>query len=235
MNATLTARSQEFLEYLDEWAANLKTLTFAEAVPQPEKAVVLSTDVINGFCYIGPLASPRVAGIVEPITKLFQNAWDHGVHNILLLQDAHEPDAVEFGAYPPHCVRGTAEAETVDAFKQLPFFDQITVMIKNSTSSSENTELTDWISAHPQVDTFIVVGDCTDICTYQLAIDLRVKANARQLTRRIIVPAEAVDTYDRSVETARKEGGLAHSGELMHAVFLYHMALNGIEVVKAVR
>ncbi len=235
MKATLTARSQAFLEDLDQWVVKLKTLTLTEAIPHPEKAAVLSTDVINGFCYTGPLASTRVASIVTPIARLFQNAWSHGVRNIVLIQDAHEPDAVEFGAYPPHCVRGTAEAETVEAFKQLPFFDQISVMEKNSTSSSENSGLNAWIKAHPEVDTFIVVGDCTDICVYQLALQLRVEANAVQMNRRVIVPAEAVDTYDRSLEAAQKEGGLAHPGDLMHVIFLYHMALNGIEVVQAVR
>ncbi len=94
-----------------------------------------------------------------------------------------------------------------------------------------NTGLNDWLQAKPEVDTFIVVGDCTDLCTYQLAMHLRLDANARQRHRRIIVPANAVDTYDRTVATAQQQGGLPHDGDLLHAVFLYHMALNGIEVV----
>jgi nicotinamidase-related amidase len=235
MDGKLSTRSQAFLDDLEQWAENLKTLDMTEIIPHPEKAAVLSVDVINGFCTIGPLASNRVAGIVNPIASLFQKAWDHGVKNIVLLQDAHEPDAVEFGAYPPHCVRGTAEADTVDAFRQLPFFDQITVMLKNSTSSFVDTDLPAWIAAHPEVDTFILVGDCTDICVYQLAIDLRTRANGPQLNRLVIVPANVVNTYERSLETAKKEGGLAHPGDLMHAIFLYHMALNGIEVVKEIK
>ena len=101
----------------------------------PAKVAVISVDVINGFCTIGPLASPRVANIVDPIVKLFKAVWSRGVRHIVLVQDTHEPDAVEFGSFPPHCVRGTAEAETVDAFKALPFFDQIKVMPKNSIAS----------------------------------------------------------------------------------------------------
>jgi len=66
-------------------------------------------------------------------------------------------------------------------------------------------------------------------------MELRLQANAYQLQRRVIVPAEAVETYDRALETAKEQGGFAHPGDLMHAVFLYHMALNGIEVVRAVR
>ncbi len=103
------------------------------------------------------------------------------MRNILFLQDTHEPNAVEFGAYPPHCVRGTEEAETVEELRALPFFKQITIMEKNSISSGLNTGLNEWLFRHPNVDTFIVVGDCTDLCTYQLAMHLRLDANARQL------------------------------------------------------
>jgi len=232
---TLGKSSQLFLDDLEVWLKNLKTLAFSETAPQPEKAAVVSVDIIKGFCTIGALASPRVAGIVQPIVELFMGAWAHGIRHILLSQDSHEPDALEFGAWPPHCVRGTEEAETVDAITRLPFFHQMTVFEKNSISSSEKTGLFGWIADHPQVDTFIVVGDCTDLCVYQLAMQLRLEANAGQLARRVIVPAEAVETYDYNVEAAKAHGGFAHPGDLLHTVFLYHMALNGIEVVRAVR
>lgn len=235
MDMTLSALSQSFLDDLDQWLKNLKTISLHDAAPRPEQTAVISVDIIKGFCTVGPLSSPRVAGIVAPIVVLFQRAWDHGIRHILLSQDTHEPDAVEFGAWPPHCVRGTEESETVDEFRRLPFFDQMILFEKNSISSGQKTGLSGWIADHPEVDTFIVVGDCTDLCVYQLAMQLRLEANAYQLRRRVIVPEECVQTYDRSLEAARREGGFAHPGDLMHAVFLYHMALNGIEVVRAVR
>ncbi len=231
MPPSLVERSKPFLMFLDEWMAALPQISLKHAIQDPRRTAIISVDVINGFCTIGPLSSPRVNAIVRPIAQLFSAAWDLGVRHILLSQDTHEPDAVEFGAWPPHCVRGTAEAETVPAFKALPFFDQMVLLEKNSISTGLNTGLNDWLAAHPQVDTFIVVGDCTDLCIYQLAMHLRLDANARQLTRRVIVPAAAVDTYDRTVEVVRQQGGLPHDAELHHAFFLYHMALNGIEVV----
>lgn len=226
----LAEQAQPFLAYLQNWQENLPTLSFVEAVPQPRQSAILSVDVIQGFCYEGPLSSPRVASIVAPITRLFEQAWQHGVRNIVLTQDTHEPEAVEFAQWPAHCVRGTSEAETVSAFKSLPFFNQMTIFEKNSIASGLNTGLNAWLADHPQVDTFVVVGDCTDLCTYQLAMHLRLEANARQLQRRVIVPANCVQTYDRPVEVAREQGGLPHPGDLLHAIFLYHMLLNGVEV-----
>ncbi len=227
---TLTQQAQPFLGYLEEWLKALPALPLAEAAPTPTKTAIISVDVIEGFCYRGPLSSPRVAEIVEPIARLFERAWNYGVRNIVLTQDSHEPEAVEFAQWPPHCVRGTEEAQTVARFRALPFFDQMAVFEKNSIHSGISTGLNEWLAEHPEIDTFIVTGDCTDLCTYQLAMHLRLDANARQLERRVIVPANTVQTYDMPLETAREIGAMPHPGDLLHAVFLYHMQLNGIEV-----
>ena len=230
----LMKQANEFFPYVENWLETRPTLRLAEAAANPQEVAIISVDVIKGFCSVGPLASPRVAAIIEPIASLFKTAWQHGIRHILLTQDSHEPDAVEFGAYPPHCIRGTEEAETVDEFTSLPFFDQITVMEKNSISSGLNTGLDAWLADHPRVKTCIVVGDCTDLCTYQLAMHLRLDANERQLERRVIVPINAVDTYDTPMAVAEELGIFPHPGDLLHATFLYHMAINGIEVVKKI-
>lgn len=229
--SSLNEQSQAFMAYLVGWAERLPVLKGEEVFHDPSRVAIVSVDVINGFCAFGPLASPRVGQIVEPIAQLFERAWRAGVRNILLIQDTHEPDAVEFAQWPPHCVRGTAEAEPVDRFKQLSFFSQMIQMPKNSIHSGLNTDLNAWIADHPEVETFVVVGDCTDLCTYQLAMHLRLDANARQLSWRVILPADGVETYDLPVEVAQAQNLLPHPGDLLHGVFLYHMALNGVEVV----
>ena len=229
-----TNNSIEFLAYLKEWLNGIKSLSMAEVFPDPRKGAILSQDLIKGFCTIGPLASPRVDNIVPSTANFFRSAWNYGINNILLFQDSHEPDAVEFNAYPPHCVRGTAEAETVDEFKALPFYDKLPIFTKNSISSGIQTGFDQWLIAHPEVDTFVVVGDCTDICIYQLAMHLRLTANASQLHRRVIVPVDFVQTYDRPLSAAREQGGFPHPGDLLHEVFLYHMALNDVEIVQRI-
>ncbi|HVN53363.1 MAG TPA: isochorismatase family cysteine hydrolase [Anaerolineaceae bacterium] len=228
----LADQARPFLDYLQTWMNDLPTRTLVEVFPDPARAAILSVDVINGFCYEGPLSSPRVAGIVDPIARLFQSAWEFGVRQIVLTQDTHDPAAVEFAQWPPHCVRGTSESETVPAFKALPFYDRMVILPKNSIDSALNTGLQRWLNDHPDVRNFVVVGDCTDLCTYQLAMFLRLDANARQLERRVTVMASGVDTYDMLIETAAQVGAMPHPAGLLHPLFLYHMALNGVEVVK---
>jgi hypothetical protein len=63
---------------------------------------------------------------------------------------------------------------------------------------------------------------------------LKLDANAHNRTLRVIVPANAVQTYDTPLEVAREIGILPHDGDTLHLLFLYHMRVNGIEVVRAI-
>jgi nicotinamidase-related amidase len=221
-----------FLKWLDEWYAELKPVVLREIVGDPAGVAIFSQDMVNGFCFEGNLASPRVAALVTPVVDLFRRAHDLGVRHFVLMQDTHNEHAAEFKQFPPHCIRGTSESQTVDALRALPFASEYRVVKKNSLHPALNTDLDQWLDTHQDLGTLIVVGDCTDLCTYQSATYLKLRANARDLPRRVIVPADAVDTYDLPVATAVKIGVLPHDGELLHRIFLYHLALCGIEVVK---
>ncbi|MEJ2588061.1 MAG: cysteine hydrolase [Deltaproteobacteria bacterium] len=220
-----------FLEWLSQWETRLPSMSLEDVLSDPEQAVLVSQDLIKGFCYTGALSSPRAAGIIPSVVNLFRNVHELGLRNFLLLQDTHDPDALEFSAYPPHGIAGTEESETIDELMDLSFSDQFTILPKNSISSQVGTDLEPWLEAHPEVHTVINAGVCTDICIYHLAIYFRARANVlRDREARIVVPANCVQTYDLSVEEATKSGGMPHHGDLLHRLFLYHMALNGVEV-----
>jgi nicotinamidase-related amidase len=228
----LIKNTRPVLAYLEEWYARLDTLPLSEVIgDEPERVVLISIDVINGFCKRGPLASERVGRIANSVADLFQRAYDLGVRSFVLTHDSHAPDAPEFAAYPPHCLRGTAESEPVDQLKALDFYGTMALIPKNSINSHLNTGLGAWVAQRPRLDRFIVVGDCSDLCAYQAAMQLRLEANAANLARRVIVAADAVDTFDTPVAVARDLGIPAHDGDLHHVMFLHHMALNGVEVV----
>jgi len=231
----LAEQSKTFVSYLENWLKNLPTLTLDEALPKPEESALISIDVINGFLYEGPLSSPRVAEIDEPVTQLMQAAWNKGLHNILLVQEGHTKDSLEFEAYGEHAIKGTHEAAAIDMIKNLPFYDQLETVYKDSVHPALNNGFDDWIKEREPLDTFIAVGDVTDICTYQLSMYLRSWANAYHQERRVIVPANCTQTWHLSIDDAEDIPAMPHHGDLLHAVFLYHMALNGIEVVKEIK
>jgi nicotinamidase-related amidase len=222
------------LRYVADWEVALPELPLEALSAEPGRLALISVDVINGFCYAGPLASPRIQGIIAPIVDLFERAHAAGVRRLVLVQEAHEHDAVEFASYPRHAVRGSDEAEAVPEIKALPFYPSMTVITKNSIHPALNTRLEEWLQTHPEVTTFVCVGDCTDLCTYQLAMHLRLRANAHQLHHRIIVPANCTQTYDLPVEAAKEIGAVPHAGDVLHSVFLYSLHLNGVEVVRGI-
>lgn len=230
--SSLRENGVAFLGFLDNWLKQLPGISFEEILKgtTPDKVAVFSVDLINGFCYEGALASPRVAQIVEPARAIFDKAYGAGVRQFVLVQDCHTPEAGEFGEFPPHCLAGTREAEPVAALANLPYADSFTTLPKNSLSAAVNTNLEAWLQARPELDTFVIVGDCTDLCVYQLSMHLKMRANSLEQKQRIIVPATAVDTYDLPLETLGN-----HPGDFFHATFLYHLALNGVEVVQTIQ
>jgi len=229
--SNLRENGPAFLGFLDNWLEGLPSLTFAQVLAgaSPDRVAVFSVDLINGFCYEGALSSPRVAAVVEPARQVFEKAYANGVSQFMLVQDCHTPEAGEFGEFPTHCLAGTKEAEPVAALANLPFADSFTTLPKNSLSASVNTGLEEWLQARPQLDTYIIVGDCTDLCVYQMAMYLKMRANSLSLRQRVIIPANTVDTYDLPLE-----GMGNHPGDFFHATFLYHLAVNGAEVVRSI-
>jgi nicotinamidase-related amidase len=227
-----------FLKWALDWYEERPKLDLASTVRSvggPDKVAVLAVDVTLGFCSYGPLSSPRVGRIVEPVVRLFELAHSLGVRHYLLPQDTHSADAIEFESFPAHCLRGTDESHTVPELASLPFSRLFRVIQKDSISSAIGTELDTWLADHSDVNTFFVAGDCTDFCVYQLAMHLRLRANAFGLREaRVIVPIDTVDTFDLPVELAHDIGALPHHADLMHLVFLFSMAQNGVEIVGGV-
>lgn len=221
--------------FVQKWLKTLNDAELTQIASDPERTAVFSSDVINGFLREGPLSSERVDAITKPVTDLFTAAWDYGVRDFVLLQDTHVEETPEFRVYPPHCVAGTDESRTIPELEKLPFADHLTIVQKNSLNPAIETRFERWLDAHSDLKTAIVVGNCTDLCVYQLAMHLRMRANARNVLEfDVVVPADAVQTFD--IPAADAQGpGIAHPGDFFHEVFLYHMASNGIRVVRSLR
>lgn len=232
-----TDSAARFLGWLDEWVARLPTVTMRSIVDEaggPRRVCVAASDLVNGFCAEGPLASARVAAIVPLCAELLTRAHAAGVHGFVLTRDAHTPEAEEFGAWPAHCVAGSEESEIVAEIADLPFAGLFRVLDKNTLSSFEGTGLGNALDEMGALRAVLCIGDCTDLCVYQLAMGFRLRANARGEPLRVIVPADCVETYDLPVDVAARIGALPHDADLLHPLFLYHMALCGCDVVASV-
>jgi hypothetical protein len=96
---SLLSTSRPFLEWAVDWHDGLASVSLDSVIADPDRTAILAIDVLNGFCYQGPLSSARVEGIVGPIVSLFTAANAKGVRHFVLPQEEHPPDAIEFASY----------------------------------------------------------------------------------------------------------------------------------------
>lgn len=213
---------EESRRALNEMIDMMEQLPSVElAVLPPERTVLLIVDMVNGFAREGALSSPRVESLIPEIVRL-SKAFDERKMEKLAFADSHGHDSPEFGSYPPHCLLESSESDIVDEIRQIGGYQLIP---KNSTNGFQEPMFQEWLEDAEDKDHFVVVGDCTDICIRQFAISLKTWFNRMNRKSRIIVPMNAVDTYDYGV----------HHGDLMQLTSLYDMIQNGVEVVREVR
>jgi len=148
-------------------------------------SVVLVVDMLRGFCEEGcPLyVGETIRQIIPKIRRLLEEEKAKGSH-IIFLCDSHAPDDKEFEMFPPHCVRGTEEAEIIPELRQ--FAGE--VIPKTRFSCFYGTNLDERLR-ELKPDKIIVVGVCTDICV------MHTVADARNRDYSVEVPADCVATF----------------------------------------
>lgn len=221
MAVNRTALLQEAPALVGRWLEHvMEAKALALASLPVERTALLIIDMVNGFAREGALASPRVEALIPAIARLQEQAKERGLP-ILAFGDCHPADSLEFNAYPPHCIQGTTESEMV---AELAVVGGYLFIPKNSTNGCIEPAFQSWLAEHPAVDTFVVVGDCTDICILQFALTLKTQFNRQNRVSRIIVPINGVDTFNAP----------NHDGDLLHVAALNIMIGNGIEVVSQI-
>lgn len=186
----------------------------------PDTTALVIIDLVNGFVRQGPLQSPRVHGLIEEISTLVSKFQIAGFP-VIAFADCHTENSLEFINFPPHCLKGTTECDLVE---ELKLGNNDTLINKNSTNGFLEPAFQSWLKAHPLVNNFIVVGDCTDICVEQFTKTLKAYFNMLDQGSRVIVPVNAVETFDLG----------NHYAELMNVMALYSMMGAGIELVASV-
>lgn len=218
-NHEFLKKSNETINEILEEMSKLPSIPFQQ-LPSDQTAFVI-VDMVNGFARIGSLSSPRVEGLIPEIAKLLSVCQARQIQS-LAFGDSHSMLSPEFEAYPAHCLEQTEEAEVVTELKNIGGYRLIA---KNSTNGFHEEEFQQWLEQNKQINTYIIAGDCTDLCVQQFAVTLKTWYNWQNKVSRIIVPVNVVETYDLGT----------HHGDLMHLMALYNMKINGIEIVSEVR
>ena len=182
-----------------------------------DKTGLFIVDMNNGFAKEGDLSSPRVEKIINPIAD-FGKALSSKINTIVAFTDTHDKNSVELKSYPSHCLRGDKESQVV---QELLSIENMNILEKNSTNGFFVLDM----EKYKNLDNFIVVGCCTDICVYQFVLTLKTYFNQNNLDKNIIVPISLVETYDIYE---------VHSGDMLNTIFLNSMIQNGINVVKEI-
>ncbi len=175
--------------------------------------LTIVVDMVNGFAKEGVMADPYIMHIVPAIRSYMVEALESPNKAVVVIKENHDENAKEFDIHPPHCKKGTKEAELVDELKDLE--EYCYTFLKNSTSAIWAPGFLDFIKAllkNPKFRKIRVVGCCTDICVMDLSIPLKKLLDQLNIDVEVIVPTEAVETFQIKPHTYDEDGKLVEEG-----------------------
>lgn len=183
-----------------------------------QKALIV-VDMINGFVQTGPMADSSINHITAENERLIQMFLADN-EKLILVKDSHSEDSAEFLTFPKHCLQDSAESEFIDPIRK--YASQATIYEKNSTSALFSPGFITDIDTMPELTEIVITGCCTDICIMNLAIPLKTYLDQNNRHIAIVVPQNAVETFNSDVHNREKYNEMAF--ELMRQ--------SGIDVVK---
>ena len=147
--------------------------------------------MVNGFVREGAMADSYIEHIVPEILNKINEYKD----GLIFVKDCHERNSVEFNSYPVHCLKKTRESELIDELKEYEK-NALYVYEKNSTSAIFAEDFISNLDKLENLKEIVITGCCTDICVLNLAIPLKNYFNQKNKNIEIIVPKNAVETYN---------------------------------------
>lgn len=211
----LLKEGKDMLELIYDRIESLGSLDLGEL--EPNRTMILVVDINKGFAKEGALYSERIERLIKPISDLVKEALSRGII-VKAFTDYHTKDSIELKTYPKHCLAGSCEWEIVDELN----IKEIEVIRKNSTNGFLEENFT---FDKENISNIVIVGDCTDICVYQLAISLRTDLNRKNKEGEIYILKNLVDTFDSP----------NHRANFMNFVFLNSLMDNGVKVFKEIK
>lgn len=182
------------------------------------KRLLIVVDMVNGFVKEGALADPYIEHIIPKIERLVQTFIQDETSEVAFIKDAHHSDSREFTKFPIHCLDGTIESELVDELK--PYEGDLTYK-KNSRSFMFAKGFMSDLERMKALREIVITGCCTDLCDLDGALPLINYLDELDKNIEVIVPVDAVETYDAP----------GHEREEYKRIALTLMKQEGIKVV----
>lgn len=157
------------------------------------KELLIIVDMINGFVKEGALADKFIQHTISEQIKLIEEALLKK-EGLMFIQDSHQKESAEFKRYPEHCVEGAYESEVIDELKE--YQEYALNYKKNSTSTIFAPNFMKNIKQMKELKQIVIAGCCTDICVMNLAIPLKNFFDQYNKEVNIVVPQNAVETYN---------------------------------------
>lgn len=189
-----------------------------------KNTTLVVVDMIKGFHDQGVFANPLLDNICDRTVELVKEARTLGFKIVWVL-DTHCPDSIEFQAFPTHCIAGSEETTLIAQLEPLTMPEDLVIQ-KNSTNvgvAPVFQAFLDMKIKQQEPTNFIFVGTCTDICILTGALTTKTYFNEYQLPSRVIVPVDAVETYNLDVT--------AHDRDTLQDMALYMLQTQGIELM----
>lgn len=205
------------VESLKDEIMSLPAMSISET--DPEKTELVIVDIVNGFVRQGAMASPLVEDIIPPVVSLMDKCAGKNIP-IAAFADCHCAECEEFSSFPPHCIGNTAESEIVDEIKAKGGY---LLIRKNSTNGFHEDAFREHLISAGK-NTFIVTGDCTDICVLQFCLTLKTFFTRNDKKCEIIIPINCTETYDAP----------GHSADFMNIAAYKIMKDSGIKFVSEI-
>ncbi len=157
------------------------------------KRMLVVVDMVKGFVTEGALASERVERIVPDCVRLVEDALAHG-DSVVFVKDCHTENSVEFKSFPPHCIKGTREAEMVDEL--ISYEDKVFVVEKNAISVIASKYYNEILDSSSNLELVDFIGCEADMCVLGASIPTKSKFDNENRDVKVRALMEAVETFD---------------------------------------
>ncbi len=195
---------------------------------------VFVTDINKGFSQKGPMFSPRVDALVEPMAEFLRGLPSGS--RVVFVSDCHKPGDAEYRRFGKHCEQGSGEEEVrpeLIAACEGAGVEHVVIYKSEHDVFAGTEQPAPWhpfrLPADARLvqkhivnsgnDEWVVVGCVTDIC-----VDVNV-GSLVQHGKTVTVVRNLIDTYDLPLATCRELGlpdAAAHDAETVNEFWFSH-------------